>query len=94
MELLSPEVLQWAPFIIMIVIFYFLFYRPQKKEQKKRSDMLGSLKKGDRVVTIGGVHGSIVGFHDDLVIVKIAEKVEIEVNRSAVGSVKNKIEEK
>jgi preprotein translocase subunit YajC len=94
MEALSPEIMQWAPFIIMIVIFYFLFYRPQKKEQKKRSDMLGSLKKGDRIVTIGGIHGTVTGFSDDTVTLKIAEKVEIDINRSAVGSVKNRTEEK
>lgn len=73
----------------MMVIFYFLFYRPQKNEQKKRADMLGSLKKGDRVVTIGGIHGTITGFSDDTVTVRIAEKVEVDINRSAVGSVKS-----
>ncbi len=92
MEFLSPEVLQWAPFIIMIVIFYFLFYRPQKKEQQKRADMLGNLKKGDRVVTIGGIHGTITGFGDDTVTIKVAEKVELDFNRGAVASVKNKAE--
>ncbi|MDT8901013.1 preprotein translocase subunit YajC [Anaeroselena agilis] len=92
MEFLSPEILQWAPFIIMIVIFYFLFYRPQKKEQKKRSDMLGSMKKGDRVVTIGGIHGTITGFSDDTVTIRVAEKVELDFNRAAVASVKNKAE--
>jgi preprotein translocase subunit YajC len=73
----------------MLVIFYFLFYRPQKNEQKKRSDMLGSLKKGDRVVTIGGMHGTITAFGDDTVTVRVAEKVEIDFNRSAIGSVKS-----
>lgn len=90
MEFLSPEILQWAPFVIMIVIFYFLFYRPQKNEQKKRANMLGALKKGDRVVTIGGMHGTITAFSDDTVTVKVAEKVEIDFNRSAIGSIKNK----
>lgn len=90
MEFLSPEILQWAPFIIMIVIFYFLFYRPQKKEQQKRADLLNSLKKGDRIVTIGGIHGTITGFSDETVTVRIAEKVEIDINRAAVGSVKSK----
>lgn len=92
MEFLSPEVLQWAPFIIMLVIFYFLFYRPQKKEQQKRADMLGNLKKGDRVVTIGGIHGTITGFSEDTVTIKVAEKVELDFNRAAVASVKNKAE--
>jgi preprotein translocase subunit YajC len=56
--------------------------------------MLSSLKKGDRIVTIGGIHGTITGFSDDTVTIKIAEKVEVDVNRSAVGTVKNKNEEK
>lgn len=90
MEFLSPEILQWAPFIIMIVIFYFLFYRPQKKEQQKRSDMLGGLKKGDRIVTIGGIHGTITAFSDETVTIRIADKVEIDINRAAVGTVKSK----
>jgi preprotein translocase subunit YajC len=92
MEFLSPEIMQWAPFVIMIVIFYFLFYRPQKNEQKKRADMLGNLKKGDRVVTIGGLHGTIIAFSDDTVTIKVAEKVELDFNRSAVASVKTKAE--
>jgi preprotein translocase subunit YajC len=92
MEFLSPEIMQWTPFVIMIAIFYFLFYRPQKKEQKKRADMLSSLKKGDRIVTIGGIHGTITGFSDDTVTIKVAEKVEMDFNRSAVASVKSKAE--
>lgn len=92
MEFLSPEILQWAPFVIMIVIFYFLFYRPQKKEQQKRANMLGNLKKGDRIVTIGGLHGTITAFSDEVVTIKVAEKVELDFNRAAIASVKNKVE--
>jgi preprotein translocase subunit YajC len=92
MEFLTPEILQWSPFILMLVVFYFLFYRPQKKEQQKRKNMLDNLKKGDRVVTIGGIHGTISAFSDDVVTVKVAEKVELEFNRSAIGTVKNKAE--
>ncbi len=92
MEFLSPEILQWSPFILMLVVFYFLFYRPQKKEQQKRKNMLESLKKGDRVVTIGGIHGTITAFSDEVVTVKVAEKVELDFNRSAIGTVKNKAE--
>ncbi len=90
MEFLTPEILQWSPFLLMLVVFYFLFYRPQKKEQQKRKNMLDSLKKGDRVVTIGGIHGTITAFSDEVVTVKVAEKVELEFNRSAIGTVKSK----
>lgn len=89
----SPEVSQFIqaswPIALMGVIFYFLLYRPQKKEQKKRSDMLSSLKKGDKVVTIGGIHGSIIGITDKIVTLKIAEKVEIEISRTAVSHFQN-----
>lgn len=84
---LSPELLQWFPFLIMAVIFYFMLYRPQKTQQKKRDSMLEALKKGDRIVTIGGIHGTITAFSGDMVTVKVAEKVEIDINRSAVGQV-------
>jgi len=77
------------PILLMIVIFYFVLYRPQKKEQKKRSEMLASLKKGDRVITIGGVHGTITALNDKIVTLKIADKVEIDVTRSAVNHYQN-----
>ena len=89
----SPEVTQFIqaswPIVLMGVIFYFLLYRPQQKEQKKRSEMLGSLKKGDKVVTIGGILGSITAITDKIVTLKVAEKVEIEVSRTAVSHHQN-----
>jgi len=48
---------QYSPLILLVVVFYFILIRPQQKQQKVRKEMLGSLKKGDRVVTIGGIHG-------------------------------------
>ncbi|MEN6412605.1 MAG: preprotein translocase subunit YajC [Veillonellales bacterium] len=87
---LSPDVIttlvQYGPIILMVVIFYYLLYRPQKKEQRKRSEMLDSLKKGDRIVTIGGVHGTITALTDKMVTLKVTEKVEIDISRSAVAS--------
>ncbi|BBB92866.1 MAG TPA: preprotein translocase subunit YajC [Methylomusa anaerophila] len=89
----SPEVLQMLqaswPIVLMGVIFYFLLYRPQKKEQQRRQEMLSNLKKGDRIVTIGGVHGTITALTDKVVTVKIADKVEIVVSRSAVSHYQN-----
>lgn len=89
----SPEVTQFIqaswPIVLMGVIFYFLLYRPQQKEQKKRTEMLNNLKKGDKVVTIGGIHGTITGITDKIVTVKIAEKVEVDVSRTAVSHYQN-----
>lgn len=77
------------PIALMALIFYFLLYRPQKKEQTKRASMLNSLKKGDRVVTIGGIHGTITAMTDKVITLKVAEKVEIDVSRSAIGGQQN-----
>ena len=86
---LSPEINQFIqaswPIALMAVIFYFMLYRPQKKEQKKRSNLLDSLKKEDRVVTIGGIYGTITALTDKTVMLRIAEKVEIKISRTAVS---------
>lgn len=70
-------------------IFYFLIIRPQQKEKKKREEMLTALRKGDRVVTSGGLHGTVVGLNENThtVILKIADQVRVEVDRSAIGRV-------
>lgn len=89
----SPEITQFIqaswPIVLMGVIFYFLLYRPQKKEQQKRASMLDSLKKGDRIVTIGGLLGTITGITDKVITLKIAEKVEVDISRSAVSHFQN-----
>ena len=82
------------PIILMVVIFYFLLWRPQKKQQKKRQEMLESLKPGAKIVTVGGVMGNIVSLHDDYLIVRIADKVEIKITRAAVAQVLCKAEGK
>ncbi|MDR1174941.1 MAG: preprotein translocase subunit YajC [Treponema sp.] len=75
------------PFAAIIAIFYFLIIRPQNKKQKETQRMLGALKKGDRVVTIGGVHGTIQSVKEKTVIVRVDESVKLEFSRSAVSSV-------
>ena len=82
------------PIILMGVIFYFLLWRPQKKQQKKRQEMLESLKPGAKIVTVGGVMGNIVSLHDDYLVVRIADRVEIKVTRAAVAQVLGKAEGK
>ncbi len=86
---LSQLVTLLFPFIIVIAVFYFLIWRPQANEQKKRKAMLEAIKKGDEIVTVGGIHGTVVVTKKDTLIVKIADKVEIEIERSGVGSVRN-----
>ena len=79
---MSPEALgTWGPIVVMIAIFYFLLYRPQKKQQNRRRAMLDNLKKGDQVITIGGIYGTIVELGDTSLKLKIADGVVIEVVR-------------
>ena len=76
---MSPEALgTWGPIVVMIAIFYFLLYRPQKKQQNRRRAMLDNLKKGDQVITIGGIYGTIVELGDTSLKLKIADGVVIE----------------
>ena len=84
---MSPEMLgTWVPIVVMIAIFYFLLYRPQKKQQNRRRAMLDSLKKGDQVITIGGIYGTIEELGDKSLKLKIADGVVIEVVRSSVNA--------
>ena len=77
----------FLPFILIILIFYLLLIRPQAKRQKKHQAMLQQLKKGDKIVTSGGIHGVIVGQKENtnILIVKVADKVKVEVERSSVA---------
>lgn len=87
------------PFIAIIGIFYFLIIRPQNKKRKETEKMLSALKKGDKIVTIGGLHGTVQSVRETTVLVKVDDNVKLEFLRSAVSSVispskENKIEEK
>jgi preprotein translocase subunit YajC len=75
------------PFALIIVIFYFFIIRPQNKKQKETQKMLSALKKGDRVVTIGGLHGVIQSVKDSTVVIKVDENTKVEFSRSAISSV-------
>ncbi|GHV68992.1 hypothetical protein AGMMS49928_09930 [Spirochaetia bacterium] len=77
----------FIPFILIIGIFYFLIIRPQNKKQKDTQKMLSALKKGDKIVTIGGVHGVIQSVKEHTVVVKVDENSRLEFSRSAISSV-------
>jgi preprotein translocase subunit YajC len=79
--------MSFLPFVAIIGIFYFLIIRPQNKKQKDTQKMLSALKKGDKVVTIGGVHGTIQSVRESSVIVKVDENTKIEFSRSAISGV-------
>ena len=77
------------PFLLVILIMYFFLIRPQNKKQKELDKMLSALKKGDKIVTIGGIHGVISSVKEKTVIVKVDEDCKIEFNRTAISSVIN-----
>lgn len=81
------QIQQFLPIIIMFAIFYFLLIRPQQKRNKTRNMMLSSLKKGDKVVTIGGMHGTIQEINDQSVTLRIAHNVNVTFDRGAVNAV-------
>ncbi len=78
---------QFGPILLIFVIMYFLLIRPQQETQKKVQAMLKALKKGDRVVTSGGMLGTVVGVDDAKVVLKVADDVKVEFLKSAVVSV-------
>ena len=78
--------IQFLPFILIFGIFYLLLIMPMRKRQKKHQELLGKLTKGDRVITNGGIFGTVVEVEDDKLTLRIAEpKVDIQVARSAVA---------
>src|SRR5574344_283225 len=77
------------PFVLIIAIFYFFIIRPQNKKQKETEKMLSALKKGDKVVTIGGIHGVVSSTKETTVIVKVDDNAKLEFNRSAIAAVIN-----
>jgi len=76
----------FIPLILMFVIFYFLLIRPQQKRSKEHRQMVSNLKKGDRIVTSGGIHGRITGLDDTTLTVEIADKVRVKVARGNVSA--------
>ena len=73
------------PLILIFGIFYFILIRPQQKQQKEFKKMLGTLKKNDQIVTIGGVHGTIVNVKDKTFIVRVDDNTRVEIDKSAVA---------
>ena len=73
--------------IAIFAVMYFLMIRPQQRQKKQHQSMLSQISKGDKIVTSGGLHGTIAGVKDTSVIVKIADNVKVELNRSAISQI-------
>jgi len=71
--------------LVIFGIFYFVLIRPQQKQQKEFKDMLDSLKKNDQVVTVGGVHGTIVNIKEKTLVIRVDDNTRLEIDRTAVA---------
>lgn len=81
----------FLPFLLLIPLFYFLMYRPQKKQEKETAQMRSNLTIGDEVVTIGGIMGRVVKVKDDYVVIETgSDRTKIKFRKSAIGSVEKK----
>ncbi|HHV57589.1 MAG TPA: preprotein translocase subunit YajC [Firmicutes bacterium] len=85
--LVQQQLAGLLPMILVFVVFYFLMIRPQQKQRKERAEMLAGLKKGDKVVTIGGIHGTLAEVKDKTIRLKVADNLELKMNREAIGYV-------
>lgn len=80
----------FVPMILIMVMFYFILIRPQRKQQKQQEEMRKNIGKGDKVVSIGGIHGLVTGHTDRTVSVKVADGLSIKFDRSAIASIDHK----
>lgn len=83
-------IMSLLPLIVIFVLFYVLFIIPQRRQQKKHQELLQALKKGDEILTTGGIYGTIVGFNDaeNTVLVKLGENVKVEMQRSSIAGLR------
>jgi preprotein translocase subunit YajC len=82
--------MQWTQLLLpigLLAFMYFLLIRPQQQQAKRRQEMLSALKVGDRIVTVGGLHGTILSLDENKMTLEVASNVKLTFNRSAVGSV-------
>jgi preprotein translocase subunit YajC len=79
------QIMAFLPLILLFAVFYFLLIRPQQKKAKTHKQFMENLKKGDRVVTSGGMYGTITGVTDDSVTIEVAEKVRVKVLKGAIA---------
>lgn len=81
----GSQITAFLPFILIFVIFYFLILRPQQKQSKQRQEMLKSIKRGDNVITSGGLYGRVLNIVDDVITLEIAKGVSVRVSRAGIS---------
>lgn len=82
---MTDMLVNFAPFVLIFVIFYFLLIRPARQRQKALQQMIDALKRGDKVVTSGGLYGEVAAIDGSVVLLKIADNVKVRVSRSAIS---------
>lgn len=87
MEDILSMLINLSPILVMVAVFYFFLIRPQQKRQKQVSQMQQNLAKGDQIVTIGGLHGTVDAIDEDVVVIKVNENNRLRFDRSAIRSV-------
>ena len=85
----ASPLIQFFPLVLIFVIFYFLLIRPQKQKEKEHQKMLAGINKNDEVVTLGGIHGTIVNVKEKTLILRIDENVKMEIEKNSVAYIKN-----
>ena len=86
-------IVSFLPLLFILAIFYLIVFLPARRRQKKLEEMIANLKSGDKIVTTGGIYGTIVGFKGDRLQVRIAENVKVEMSRNAVTALQGPEEE-
>ena len=89
----ANPLLTFMPFILIFVVFWFLLIRPQQRRQREHQEMISNLKKGDRVITNGGIYGTVIGVADKTIALRIADNVKVEVAKNAIASLQPKSSE-
>lgn len=90
----APAFLQFVPILLVFGIFYFLLIAPMRKRQKALQQLVDNLKKGDRIVTNGGLYGTVAGVEDKVVLVKVADNVKLRIAKSAIAGLEGQEEER
>ena len=84
----TSPLFQFLPLVLIFIIFYFLLIRPQKQKEKEHQKMLAAVDKNDEVVTLGGIHGTVISVKEKTLILRIDENVKMEIEKSSVAYIK------
>ncbi len=89
----SSPIAAILPFVLIFILFYFLILRPQQKQQREKQELLKNLKRGDSVITVGGIYGRILNVAEDIVTLEIAKGVNVRVSRGSISGLESVREE-